>query len=68
MLDALQETPESVPCSPEFTNQNFLCGNLLEKSQIIIDPVQLLIVSSILALFSAVSKEEIGSKFGLSWL
>ena len=29
-------------------------------------PVQLLIVSSILALFSAVSKEEIGSKFGLS--
>lgn len=44
MLEALQETPESVPCSPEFTNQNFLCGNLLEKSQIIIDPVQLLIV------------------------
>ena len=29
-------------------------------------PVQLLVVSSILALFSAVSKEEMGSKFGLS--
>lgn len=43
MLEALQETPEPVPCSPEFTNQNFFCDNLLEKSQIIIDPVQLLI-------------------------
>ena len=43
MLEALQETPEPVPCSPEFTNQNFFCDNLLEKSQIIINPVQLLI-------------------------
>ena len=44
MLEALQETPEPVPCFPEFINQNFLCDNLLEKPQIIIDPVQLLTV------------------------